>query len=404
MSFESAFREFVGEVLDEGLPDPARILVLAGAFEDDEARVRALGNRLHFNSMSLPGDRLGGAVAGAVIARTMEWTALRRMGLWRVPNDAVIDHLWAWLERSLQSSSRQLFAKIIVAGVRTTRAVEITPGVSFGLISDAELRAIQQLMGVREALLAAQSCAVLCATRFEEGSANPGMPRPDIRAAVAEVQLAADILRTVEGFRVRDLLHFVDSDDFLDPSWRGVRSTHGMQIPMSAPLADPVVLLEHCRQYTNIPEQVELGLRRYRFACHRTEPIDALLDCGIAMEAVLTSAKGTDVTFRFAIFGSAICGLAGEDPDIVYKELKDFYNVRSTLAHGKGGTASSKLKFGSQKGDQHHVRPLVLERTRRVLNAAARTLPRADDREALKDLNDFFAKLVLAPFKPGPEE
>lgn len=81
----------------------------------------------------------------------------------------------------------------------------------------------------------------------------------------------------------------------------------------------------------------DLALHRFALGCSRSEPVDAVLDHVIALEALLLpydkQTRHADLSYRFRVHGAHWIARPGER-DAVWRQLGDVYATRSALAHG----------------------------------------------------------------------
>jgi hypothetical protein len=79
---------------------------------------------------------------------------------------------------------------------------------------------------------------------------------------------------------------------------------------------------------------LSLPLRRLVDARGRTRVDDKIVDCAIALEALLTGSEKQELKYRLALRGATVLEEQGEDKHQAFKELRDFYDVRSRIVHG----------------------------------------------------------------------
>ena len=82
----------------------------------------------------------------------------------------------------------------------------------------------------------------------------------------------------------------------------------------------------------------DVALKRFALGCARDEPVDALVDFVIALEALLLpydpATRSADLSYRFRVHGACYMADAIEQRPEVFTELRDLYDVRSRLVHG----------------------------------------------------------------------
>lgn len=102
------------------------------------------------------------------------------------------------------------------------------------------------------------------------------------------------------------------------------------------------------RQRSKKRSRVELALRRFNLAYERLLPEDRLIDCVIALEALLLRAEEQqELAFRMALRGSR---LLGRDPDArsdLFSRFRSAYRVRSEIVHG--GSVPTEVVIGSTR-------------------------------------------------------
>jgi hypothetical protein len=66
----------------------------------------------------------------------------------------------------------------------------------------------------------------------------------------------------------------------------------------------------------------------------RKKPEDAILDYAIGLERLLTAGIENELSYRFALRGASILSARPGDKNIYFKNLKNFYDLRSSIVHG----------------------------------------------------------------------
>jgi len=98
-------------------------------------------------------------------------------------------------------------------------------------------------------------------------------------------------------------------------------------------------IMEKEQHYLQVP------IRRLRTAGTRVEKEDALVDCVVGIEALLsTDNEKTEIGYRFRIRGSVLLAKRKKDRKVYLNRLRDLYDLRSRIVHGK---TVSKEKLGS---------------------------------------------------------
>lgn len=81
-------------------------------------------------------------------------------------------------------------------------------------------------------------------------------------------------------------------------------------------------------------DQVLIAISRFNDVYARVRPEDKLIDCVIALEALLLGGARTDLAFRFALRGSMVFAETPADRGKVRAVLSNAYKERSALVHG----------------------------------------------------------------------
>lgn len=187
-------------------------------------------------------------------------------------------------------------------------------------------------------------------------------------------QAAADRLRLAVSPPPVDIFGYTRCTDWLFDRSFSMWKTHNPSQFVSAPHAtfysDDQTRLDHLFRILDPRRNaLEVAVRRYSHAAHRIRPDDAIVDCSIALEALLTNPLRADLSFRLALFGAL---LAEDEPRArlsAFERLRDLYKSRSNLVHGS--IANAEL---SDERDQ------VADLTRRIILRAAESLPPPDAR------------------------
>lgn len=96
--------------------------------------------------------------------------------------------------------------------------------------------------------------------------------------------------------------------------------------------------LTQCRFTTlaGAPHEVQLAARRLLSAACRPDPIDAVVDACIGIEALVGDAESNEITYKLALRTSAVLAHAlGADPKLFFTTVKNLYVRRSKIVHGK---------------------------------------------------------------------
>jgi hypothetical protein len=85
----------------------------------------------------------------------------------------------------------------------------------------------------------------------------------------------------------------------------------------------------------NSPKTVrDVALHRFSLGCSRQAFADRHIDFVIALEAVLLQGQKDELAFRFRTFGALFLSKPGESRREVAAQLKQLYEIRSSLVHG----------------------------------------------------------------------
>ncbi len=94
---------------------------------------------------------------------------------------------------------------------------------------------------------------------------------------------------------------------------------------------------------------LRLPAQRLVDAGSRNRPDEAIIDYSIGLEALLTKGPG-ELSYRFAVRGATILGWEGGDKKALFDKLRCFYEIRSSIVHGKT-VDKSKLNSASLFGE-----------------------------------------------------
>jgi hypothetical protein len=78
---------------------------------------------------------------------------------------------------------------------------------------------------------------------------------------------------------------------------------------------------------------------------------DAIIDYAIGLEALLTAGITDELRYRFALRGTTVLTWDGGDKRKVFEELRDFYDVRSSIVHG-GKVTQTELRNARSQGEK----------------------------------------------------
>lgn len=99
------------------------------------------------------------------------------------------------------------------------------------------------------------------------------------------------------------------------------------------------------------PSHLRLPALRLLDGSARERPDDAIVDYTIGLESLLLQGINDELTYRFALRGATILAWEDNKRKEYFKQLKDFYNVRSDIVHGRY-VDNSKLEELRLFGDE----------------------------------------------------
>lgn len=88
-------------------------------------------------------------------------------------------------------------------------------------------------------------------------------------------------------------------------------------------------IMEAKRHDLRIPAQ------RLLIGGERVRMDDAIIDYAIGLEALLLKDANTELSYRFALRGANILALSSGEKERIFDQLRDFYDIRSKIVHGK---------------------------------------------------------------------
>jgi hypothetical protein len=96
----------------------------------------------------------------------------------------------------------------------------------------------------------------------------------------------------------------------------------------------------------------DLALARFLLGCGRQDDTDAMLDCMIALEAVLLPDVESEVSYRFGLHGALWLGEEPNERRALMREFRSLYKLRSRTVHGGSPfSASERSSAASQAHD-----------------------------------------------------
>jgi hypothetical protein len=78
----------------------------------------------------------------------------------------------------------------------------------------------------------------------------------------------------------------------------------------------------------------ERARKRFGDAYDRRPPEDRLIDCRIALEALVLSDSNQELSYKAAMRIARLLGQSGDERLTLFERVKRLYNARSTVAHG----------------------------------------------------------------------
>lgn len=118
---------------------------------------------------------------------------------------------------------------------------------------------------------------------------------------------------------------------------RRVMTSHPVDVEQLQEISRTAALLDG-RKIAEPATPQDLALRRFAVGCGREDPLDALLDLVIALEALLLpydrQARTSDLSYRFRLHGALYLSDDRQDRTTVWDQLSDLYNIRSRAVHG----------------------------------------------------------------------
>ncbi len=158
----------------------------------------------------------------------------------------------------------------------------------------------------------------------------------------------------------------------------------------SPDIADLPTFLPQLRRKS---KSVPLAARRFGSSSLRTRSEDALIDCCVALEALLMHDSRSEITQRLALRAAAVTGTSGmADPTFVFKTVKKIYDARSRVVHGSGPSGVDEMI--DVEGRRYRASELARDVTRLVLSAILRD-------PSLRDPSYIDLELIVKRLTPG---
>ena len=98
---------------------------------------------------------------------------------------------------------------------------------------------------------------------------------------------------------------------------------------------------------SDVVAKLKIPIDRWIKSKAGTDPVNKIIDLGIALEALYVQDGGGDITYKFAIRAARHLGADKEDPGKLLKKLKDIYKCRSDAVHS--GTLDPDARFGETR-------------------------------------------------------
>ncbi len=91
--------------------------------------------------------------------------------------------------------------------------------------------------------------------------------------------------------------------------------------------------------------RIRLALRRWGNLSERFHEDDAMIDYWIALEALFVPESTQEVRYRASLRVAAFIGATTEERVRVYKDLRNSYDLRSAIVHGRVPKSEQKLNL-----------------------------------------------------------
>jgi len=106
--------------------------------------------------------------------------------------------------------------------------------------------------------------------------------------------------------------------------------------PVTLDSSQAAALRTLCTQLGTSPNAAKaaFALRHWEGAMDRLQPADMLIDYWIALESLFTPDGTTELKFRASLRIAAFLGQDGAEREKLYKDMRDSYNLRSSIVHG----------------------------------------------------------------------
>ena len=98
---------------------------------------------------------------------------------------------------------------------------------------------------------------------------------------------------------------------------------------------------------SDIREKLRIPIDRWIQSKVGRDPVDQMIDLGIALEALCVPDGGGDLTYKFSIRAARHLGKNKEDRDKLLTKFKQIYNCRSSAVHS--GQLEETVKFGKRR-------------------------------------------------------
>jgi hypothetical protein len=99
--------------------------------------------------------------------------------------------------------------------------------------------------------------------------------------------------------------------------------------------------------------RINIAIKRLNLCYERENEEDAILDVGIAIEALLSDGDKQEITHKLALRTAALSrfdAIVKETPNVVFKQVKTVYGFRSDVIHGRSSANKKKEIKLSTKG------------------------------------------------------
>jgi len=185
---------------------------------------------------------------------------------------------------------------------------------------------------------------------FIAGTANPAMAEPDV--SIEELRTALTLAARPVAFN----LVTVATESVIAPSieYPRRRATGRASVLESPPLppleiSDDIAretdaTLSRLKTSANVP-LLQTAIRRLNESIDRVNADDALIDCVVGIESILTDESRTEITHKLKQRLAVTIGHSPQERKEIFQAMGDIYSTRGRVAHGKQPKKSSPRCF-----------------------------------------------------------